>query len=777
MIRPGVRCARSHPAQGVETTGADCIGRVVQLTTHARAIYGVSIDDRVAALFPFEYTNECNGSGSGGVGGVGSNGGSSGRRNNRYSLVDAGFVVTVPKNVDAAEAACMTRLYMTAFQSIQLGMNNPRDRYDLNLLKGQSILVQNGNTELGQALIEVAAFLGASHIFATALLTEHHPVLRKLGAIPLGAQTFGWELFISEKLGLVMLQELPSAEEFESFISILDERKGNMVLAQEKAPNDGDDNISIMIKDVECDTVYFKDLADKARAAVNTAKFHLRLSCSPQFLTYEGVWPSSKTNQSMFKEDLRFLFTLLDSGNLKPNVNERICLEEVQDVQDRIELHGKQGTIVCLPFKTATETALYEKKAFAPNVVSPHNRESQDDNREAAQHYDLKVHQAERELCNTNDSGCDTNVTTFNYEVDAGYVTPKQLQTEGLSDFHTMGEANKKQTRGTRSDNHSMTFPKLQSHPITNFVSISDMQQNPFPDQQEAQYTMMPNSAKSYELPSSDYHCTTSSVPGSVGQTVVSDGIIKQTAPSVEQDHPNTILFHDKKLNRRNRAFQRQKEAKERWKKSQLGKMSHSTKDDDSVSTLSHSSEKAASSTPFPPEEKESTTAWRKHRRDIRMKTRGNESPRSDLLITPALSSVNEQYPMNKCHSIKVSDDEASQMSVISSSSTCSPQAQNKGNDDEGKTVAPLKNGLTVCPTRPRQRSAEQNQPRSKETNHLLDDQTTDSHFAGKKYAIPLQTPSEQKKDESPNASSFRSLMSKWKSIDENGLGKGSVIQ
>lgn len=195
MTRPGVRCTETLP-QGVDTIGMDCIGRVVQLTTHARAIYGISIDDRVAAIYPFEYKDGCK---------------YKGRRNNRYALVDAGLVVTVPKHVDAAEASCMIRLYLSAFQSIQIGMSSLHDRYDISQLRGQSILVQNGETELGRALIELGLLLGASRIFATGP-TESHPLLKELGAVPLGAETFGWELFIEEKLSMVLVQEMPTAE-------------------------------------------------------------------------------------------------------------------------------------------------------------------------------------------------------------------------------------------------------------------------------------------------------------------------------------------------------------------------------------------------------------------------------------------------------------------------------------------------------------------------------------------------------------------------------------
>ncbi len=194
MFRPGVRCNTSLP-QGVTTTGLDCIGRVVQISTRARALHGISIDDRIAAIYPFEYKTGNK---------------ERGRRNNKYALVDAGFAVTVPKHVDSAEAACMIRLYLSAFQSILKGVSGIHtDRYGFNQLNGQSILIQNGETELGRVLIELASLLGASQIFATAP-TECHPLLVELGAIPLGAKTFSWELFLEEKISLVLVQDIPT---------------------------------------------------------------------------------------------------------------------------------------------------------------------------------------------------------------------------------------------------------------------------------------------------------------------------------------------------------------------------------------------------------------------------------------------------------------------------------------------------------------------------------------------------------------------------------------
>ena len=310
MTRPGVRCAASLPV-GVVTTSLDCIGRVVQLSTHARAIHGIEVDDRVAAIYPFMYKDEKS-------------------NNHEYTLVDAALVVAVPRNLDAAMASCMTRLYTTAFQAIQLGHSEMHDRYDLNQLQGQTLLVQDGDTELGRALIELAVELGASQIFATGP-SHVHDRLRDMGATPLGAETFGWELFVEEKLSMIFIQSLPTPETFESFASLLDAGK-TMVYVQPPNIANQDESGNVIFSsehDSFDQSEFLHDLANKAKAAVASAKFNCQLTCSSQFETYEGVWASCKQDQILFKKDLRFLLTLLAEGKLEPQVEERVCLEDV----------------------------------------------------------------------------------------------------------------------------------------------------------------------------------------------------------------------------------------------------------------------------------------------------------------------------------------------------------------------------------------------------------------------------------------------------------------
>ena len=244
------------------------------------------------------------------------------------------LVVTVPKQIDGAQAASLIRLYMTAFQSIQLGILHTtptHDRYELSQLQGKSILIQNGHTELGLALIELAMELGAHPIFATGP-SEHHSKLRNAGATPLGDQTFRWELFLTEKLSLVLLQDMPSAENFDHFLRVLDEDTGAVVKIccwPQNMEEEQENNHHALVVEGGCELLSVHDVTENLKCAFDQAKFRLMLACCSQYLTYDGVWASSKEDPNLWKEDLRFLLALLGENKLNPRVHERICLEDV----------------------------------------------------------------------------------------------------------------------------------------------------------------------------------------------------------------------------------------------------------------------------------------------------------------------------------------------------------------------------------------------------------------------------------------------------------------
>ena len=185
---------------------------------------------------------------------------------------------------------------------------------------------------------------------------------------------------------------------------------------QDGHKNDEDD-LGSVANDISCDGLHFHELAKKAQNVMNSAKFSLRLACSPKYMVYEGVWPSCKEDPNQFKEDLRYLFTLLERGSVKPFIAKCVDLEEVPEIQDTIELLGKKGTVVCLP------TALYEKKAC--NVVPPEISMKTDENGFLVLRDNYTAFRAKE------------NTSDFDYAIDAGYGATSQ-HGDTLSDFHQM---------------------------------------------------------------------------------------------------------------------------------------------------------------------------------------------------------------------------------------------------------------------------------------------------------------------------------------------------
>jgi len=196
----------------------------------------------------------------------------------------------------------------------------------------------------------------------------------------------------------------------------LNENKGVLVYIYHDGHKIDEDELGSVANEISCDGIHFQELAKKAQNAMNSAKFSLRLACSPKYMVYEGVWPSCKEDPNQFKEDLRYLLTLLEQESLKPNIFKCIDLEEVSEVQDTIELLGKKGTVVCLP------TALYEKKAC--HVVPPEISLKKDE-------YGFLV------MRDTQNGHGVEDTTDFDYAIDAGYGTAAQYG-DTLSDFHRM---------------------------------------------------------------------------------------------------------------------------------------------------------------------------------------------------------------------------------------------------------------------------------------------------------------------------------------------------
>ena len=98
-------------------------------------------------------------------------------------------------------------------------------------------------------------------------------------------------------MSLVLLQEMPSAEIFDHFRSVLDDDCGSIVKINcwPNEQNEDFDNNALEVDDIGCELLSVQDVTQnikcafgKIRSFKTKAKFRFKLTCCTQFLTYEG---------------------------------------------------------------------------------------------------------------------------------------------------------------------------------------------------------------------------------------------------------------------------------------------------------------------------------------------------------------------------------------------------------------------------------------------------------------------------------------------------------
>lgn len=118
--------------------------------------------------------------------------------NARYVEISQDALVTVPKNLDAAEAACMVTTYTAAYQAINLATKDS-SVYDL---EGKHVLVVGGMDGVGQAIIQMCRKAKAV-VFATAPDRRHAYVRSILNATPLPENTIEWATMAKDSMDVV----------------------------------------------------------------------------------------------------------------------------------------------------------------------------------------------------------------------------------------------------------------------------------------------------------------------------------------------------------------------------------------------------------------------------------------------------------------------------------------------------------------------------------------------------------------------------------------------
>jgi NADPH2:quinone reductase len=243
--------------------------------------------------------------------------------NAKYISAAAENLVVVPKQLDAAEIACLVSTYLPAFLALHHGRARPY-RYEDTCLQGRRILVTGGATLEVQALIRLARYAGASEIYVVAP-REDFAVLKRLNVAVLNDHPEDWLHIVRNRMNVVVDFKFPK-----NFSAICESlaRHGRLVCC-ESTSNALDKS---WIPDFE------------------TLFEHSRLSMMKRATLFDTV-ENVQTHRKDVAQDLRFLLTLLSTRRIRPHIDRYIKVKDVSKAHQEMQRSALTGAIVCEPWK------------------------------------------------------------------------------------------------------------------------------------------------------------------------------------------------------------------------------------------------------------------------------------------------------------------------------------------------------------------------------------------------------------------------------------------
>lgn len=238
----------------------------------------------------------------------------------------------ISANIDAADAACLVDVYMTAYQALRVG------KKDGTPLTEANVLVTDGFSPVGQAVVQLAKLEGAN-VYVTTTETRQDEYMKSLGVKCLPLSPNKWLHKLKGKMDIVIDNTC-----FDSYDSSWKALNANGVLVCTSAMN----SIYNFNRDAggsacgACDA--FGDTRDyQSKWAAFKARY---MMSQTKFL---DLWESFQNQPKKYQQELKYLCFLVESGMLKPKIAERVNIEEIPDAQRYLETGKANGTIVCLP--------------------------------------------------------------------------------------------------------------------------------------------------------------------------------------------------------------------------------------------------------------------------------------------------------------------------------------------------------------------------------------------------------------------------------------------
>ncbi|KAL3827463.1 hypothetical protein ACHAXA_003732 [Cyclostephanos tholiformis] len=230
-------------------------------------------------------------------------------------------------SLDDAELVCLVNVYMTAYQALRLGKKDGTPLTDAN------VLITDGFSPLGQAATQLARLEGAS-VWVTTNNKLEDEFMMTLGAKCLRMNPSHWLHRVRGKMDVVI--DNTCIDSYESSWLALNST-GMLLCTGMTSIHDFKNELSGM-----CGCA-IGDIRDyKAKWTALKAKYMMSKT------KFFDLWESFQKNRGQYRQELKYLCFLVESGMIKPKIADRISLEKVPEAHRKIETGNVNGTIVCV---------------------------------------------------------------------------------------------------------------------------------------------------------------------------------------------------------------------------------------------------------------------------------------------------------------------------------------------------------------------------------------------------------------------------------------------
>jgi len=251
----------------------------------------------------------------------------SGGGNSRFISIPADRLIKFENNVKSTHAVCMIHDYMAALKALRMARNHGSPFTGLN------ILITDGFSPVGQAVITLASMEGAQ-IYCCADESKH-PYLASLGAKCFAKDPEEWLPTATGTFDVVIDNTCVNSSYSSSWFAL--NAKGMLVCMAPVYNIDSDD-----LPTAGCGIVPVTELHQKW--AEVKAKY---IMSQTSFINTAMVFDE---DTEQYKQDLRYLMFMLEKGDIKPKIAERVSLEDVPDAQRLMQSGRANGTVVCVPW-------------------------------------------------------------------------------------------------------------------------------------------------------------------------------------------------------------------------------------------------------------------------------------------------------------------------------------------------------------------------------------------------------------------------------------------